>query len=70
MAPARNKKTRTSIDSDISTRQQLPAATPHQSPRKRIMSITEAQKQALIDNLQLEGWRAIMFSQKLLLTDL
>lgn len=30
-------------------------STPTESPRKK-MKITQAQKQALIDNLQLEGW--------------
>lgn len=34
---------------------QSPARTPTRSPVKKPMMITEAQKQALIDNLQLEG---------------
>ena len=31
------------------------AHTPEQSPRRQTVGITAAQKQALIDNLQLEG---------------
>lgn len=60
MAPSRTKKARTSTTSDTSSRlevvpTQSPARTPTRSPQKRVMGITESQKQALIDNLQLEG---------------
>ncbi len=60
MAPARTKKRKTSSENEPSARPQTvaphsPARTPMRSPQKRIVSITEAQKQALIDNLQLEG---------------
>ncbi|KAF6236610.1 hypothetical protein HO173_005391 [Letharia columbiana] len=59
MAPPRTKKVRSSTDSSSTARPQTvtlqsPARTPVQSPRKRSMTITEGQKQALIDNLQLE----------------
>ncbi|KAL9137613.1 MAG: hypothetical protein Q9175_001164 [Cornicularia normoerica] len=59
MAPARTKKARSSTETSStacpqSVTLQSPARTPVQSPRKRSMTITEGQKQALIDNLQLE----------------
>ena len=60
MAATRAKKTKTSTDNEASTRQQdthdvSNPVTPQRSPQKRIMGITEKQKQALVDNLQLEG---------------
>ena len=58
MAPNRVKKPRDSGDSHVSMRPvslQSPATTPTQNPRKTKLSITEGQKQALIDNLQLES---------------
>ncbi|KAG8530774.1 uncharacterized protein KY384_004131 [Bacidia gigantensis] len=56
MAPARTRMPKSSIESDTSTRQHThsPATTPQRSPQKRFMKITATQKQALIDNLQLE----------------
>lgn len=60
MAPKKQKNMKTSGDSEAFTRPQTittksPARTPIQSPRKKTGGITVAQKQALIDNLQLEG---------------
>ena len=64
MAPARTKmNTSSSAHDNISglpSRQQTvtiqsPARTPPTSPRKKAVGITQGQKQALIDNLQLEG---------------
>lgn len=58
MAPNRVKKARPSTDNSPPARPialQSPARTPVQSPQKRAVSITEGQKQALIDNLQLES---------------
>lgn len=45
---------------DLPSRQQTvtiqcPARTPASSPRRKAVGITQGQKQALIDNLQLEG---------------
>lgn len=37
---------------------QSPALTPPQYPEDLALKITQAQKQALIDNLQLEGWHS------------
>jgi len=63
MAPPRTKKT-TALDETITSDNTLqqsivtthsPARTPLQSPVKKPLMITESQKQALIDNLQLEG---------------
>lgn len=64
MAPVRTKlNTSPSAHddtNDLPSRQQtvtiqLPAITPVSSPRKKAGGITQGQKQALIDNLQLEG---------------
>jgi len=58
MAPNRVKKGRSSTDNNPPARPitlQSPPRTPMQSPQKRVVGITEGQKQALIDNLQLEG---------------
>ena len=61
MAPARSKKKQLSSESDTSERQgqnvisSVAIGTPQRSPQKPIMRITATQKQALIDNLQLEG---------------
>lgn len=63
MAPLRTKKTAVAVESssDEAVPQhrnvaiQSPARTPTRSPAKQPMMITEAQKQALIDNLQLES---------------
>ena len=60
MAPARTKKRKSSAENGREARPQTialksPTRTPIHSPQKRVVSITEAQKQALIDNLQLEG---------------
>ena len=60
MAPARAKKTRSSTETSSTARPQTvtlqsPARTPVQSPQKKSVTITEGQKQALIDNLQLES---------------
>ena len=63
MAPVRTKKTtataETTADDALSEQRnvtlQSPTRTPTQSPIKKAMMITESQKQALIDNLQLEG---------------
>ena len=76
MAPGRTKKVRSSTEIGSTARPQTvtlqsPARTPVQSPEKRSMTITQGQKQALIDNLQLESeysWshsvtRALTFSQ-------
>ncbi|GAB1741932.1 hypothetical protein NU219Hw_g7335t1 [Hortaea werneckii] len=49
MPPKRAKATRASIHEDT-----VEAQTPEQSPAKTMTGITEAQKQALVDNLQLE----------------
>ncbi|KAI7163631.1 hypothetical protein KC349_g1157 [Hortaea werneckii] len=49
MPPKRAKATRASIHEDTAE-----AQTPEQSPAKTMTGITEAQKQALVDNLQLE----------------
>lgn len=59
MAPTRTKKTRSSTEISSTAPPQTvtlqsPARTPVRSPQKRSMTITEGQKQALIDNLQLE----------------
>lgn len=63
MAPNRSKAIKTSTSDrphESPSRQQTitiqsPARTPNRSPRKMAIGITQAQKQALIDNLQLEG---------------
>lgn len=64
MAPVRTKLNASSlahddIDDPPSRHQivsiQSPARTPASSPRKKAVGITQGQKQALIDNLQLEG---------------
>ncbi|MCJ1458461.1 hypothetical protein MMC28_008834 [Mycoblastus sanguinarius] len=60
MAPTRTKKARLSTDNISTARPQLvatksPTRTPIQSPQKKATRITEIQKQALIDNLQLES---------------
>jgi hypothetical protein len=68
MAPTRTKKQKSSdssgyeagpenaIDQSAPAMQSQPrAATPELSPTKRPVIITQAQKQALIDNLQLES---------------
>lgn len=60
MAPNRVKKNRNSLDNKPPARSQTvavksPIRTPEQSPQKRTMEISEGQKQALIDNLQLES---------------
>ncbi|MCJ1279385.1 hypothetical protein MMC21_007209 [Puttea exsequens] len=56
MAPNRIKKSRNSTDNTRVHALVLnsPARTPTQSPQRKAMRITETQKQALIDNLQLE----------------
>ena len=64
MAPTRSKKTQR-LSQEKKDPQfpvpsktvaiQSPARTPTQSPTKRPLEITQGQKQALIDNLQLEG---------------
>ncbi|CAF9908837.1 MAG: hypothetical protein ALECFALPRED_005069 [Alectoria fallacina] len=59
MAPARSKKAQSSTEISSAARPQnstlqSPTRTPVQSLQKRSMTITEGQKQALIDNLQLE----------------
>lgn len=72
MAPTRPKKTAApeeTITSDIVPQQsiitmQSPSRTPLQSPVKKPLMITESQKQALIDNLQLEGEFALVLSQR------
>lgn len=53
MPPKRAKATRASIHEDT-----VEAQTPEQSPGKTMTGITEAQKQALVDNLQLESTNA------------
>ena len=60
MAPTRTKKPRSSTGTSSTAPPQtvalqLPARTPIHSPQKRSMTITDGQKQALIDNLQLES---------------
>ena len=60
MAPNRVKKNRNSLDNKPPARSQTvavksPIRTPEQSPQKGTMEISEGQKQALIDNLQLES---------------
>ena len=60
MAPARTKKVQTSPGTSPTARPQTvtlqsPTMTPLQSPQKKSVMITEGQKQALIDNLQLES---------------
>lgn len=60
MAPARTKKAQSSTEISSTARPQTvtlqsPARTPVQSPQKRSMTVTEGQKQALVDNLQLES---------------
>ena len=61
MAPARIKKAEASSELMEKNEQQRnvilqsPSRTPTQSRAKKPLIITEAQKQALIDNLQLEG---------------
>lgn len=64
MAPVHiNLNTSSSVHDDINdlpSRQQIvtiqsPARTPSSSPRRKAVGITQGQKQALIDNLQLEG---------------
>ena len=60
MAPGRVKKSRHSSDNETQARSQTvavkpPLRTPLVSPKKKSMGITEGQKQALIDNLQLES---------------
>ena len=60
MAPGRVKKNRHSSDNETQARSQTvavksPIRTPVGSPQKKSMGITEGQKQALIDNLQLES---------------
>ena len=60
MAPGRVKKNRHSSDNETQERSQTvavksPIRTPVGSPQKKSMGITEGQKQALIDNLQLES---------------
>ena len=60
MAPARTKKPRTSTEASSIARPQTitlqsPTKTPVHSPQKQSITITEGQKQALIDNLQLES---------------
>lgn len=63
MAPTRTKKVQSSTDASSAARPQIvtlqsPATTPVQSPKKKSTMITEGQKQALIDNLQLESERS------------
>ena len=65
MAPVRSKKPKStsSDNNDMSSQPshyqkvaiKSPARTPIQSPRQKTVTITQGQKQALIDNLQLEG---------------
>lgn len=60
MAPGRVKKIRHSLDNETQARSQTvavksPIRTPVGGPQKKPMGITEGQKQALIDNLQLES---------------
>jgi len=72
MAPTRTKKTATpdeTIPSEDMPQQRIvtmqsPARTPLQSPVKKPLMITESQKQALIDNLQLEGTFPIVLSRR------
>ncbi|KAL6720774.1 hypothetical protein ACLMJK_002699 [Lecanora helva] len=59
MAPSRTKKRKSSAENGSKLRLETvilksPMRTPVHSPQKKVVSITEAQKQALIDNLQLE----------------
>lgn len=63
MAPAHTKKARSPTGISSTARSQAvtlqsPARTPVQSPQKKNVTITEGQKQALIDNLQLESKRS------------
>lgn len=44
-----------SVESAQTVALESPTRTPEHSPQSKILGITEAQKQALIDNLQLEG---------------
>lgn len=63
MPPKRAKKNASNASEDAipsfpaptTTTQQDEAHTPEQSPRKQTVGITQAQKQALMDNLQLES---------------
>lgn len=60
MPPGRVKKTRHSSVNETQARSQTvavksPIRTPGRSPQKKSMGITEGQKQAIIDNLQLES---------------
>ena len=60
MAPTRTKKARSPIETTPTARLQTvtlqsPAKIPVQSTQNRSFAITEGQKQALIDNLQLES---------------
>ena len=60
MPPGRVKKDRHSSDNGTQARSQTvavksPIRTPMGSPQKKSIGITEGQKQALIDNLQLES---------------
>ena len=60
MPPGRVKKNRYSSENETQARSQTvavnsPLSTPVGSPKKKSMGITEGQKQALIDNLQLES---------------
>ena len=72
MAPGRIKKTRHSSDNETQARSQnvavkSPIRTPVRSPQKKPMGITEGQKQALIDNLQLESksvWVPISYAAR------
>ncbi len=72
MAPTRTKKTATpdeTIPSEDMPQQRIvtmqsPARKPLQSPVKKPLMITESQKQALIDNLQLEGTFPIVLSRR------
>lgn len=63
MAPSRSKALKPIIGDEVHelpSRQQTitiqsPVTTPNQSSSKMVIGITQAQKQALIDNLQLES---------------
>ena len=63
MAPLKNSKKRESSASNIV---KSPVRTPDRSPIKKRASITQKQKQALIDNLQLESESTILVCRLLL----
>jgi len=75
MAPTRSKKQRKSTESTtsveapsqtVATKTRSPARTPpNRSPIKKVkMGITLGQKQALIDNLQLESEKTLQYTSR------